>query len=119
MNEMNISILLKRLGITPGVLGFHYIKEAIILVMKNTSFKYALVGELYTKIAVKFHTTPARVERAIRHAIEKAWYIGNTDLQQKLFGHTVSSEKGKPTNGELIATVAEYLLCLEKGDNNE
>ncbi len=69
----------------------------------------AVTKELYPMIAEKYNTTPSRVERAIRHAIELAWDRGNVDLMNKVFGYTIDVERGKPTNSEFIAMVADRL----------
>lgn len=116
-NEMKISNMLKDLGIPADLLGYRYLRYAIDLVMNDWSYVYGLTKKTYPSVAKKYFSTPTRVERAIRHAIETAWTRGNQDTQEKLFGYTVDSFRGRPTSGEFIGTVADYLLhCEEESD---
>lgn len=84
-------------------------REAIGMVVENIEYLSAVTKELYPNIAQKFNTTPSRVERAIRHAIEVAWSRGKMDTINRLFGYTVHNGKGKPTNSEFIAMIADKL----------
>ncbi|MCJ0117361.1 sporulation transcription factor Spo0A, partial [Clostridioides difficile] len=86
-----------------------YLREAIKMVIDNVELLGAVTKELYPSIAKKFNTTPSRVERAIRHAIEVAWSRGKVDTINQLFGYTVHNTKGKPTNSEFIAMIADKL----------
>ena len=86
-----------------------YLREAIKMVIENVELLGAVTKELYPSIAKKFNTTPSRVERAIRHAIEVAWSRGKVDTINQLFGYTVHNTKGKPTNSEFIAMIADKL----------
>ena len=86
-----------------------YLREAITMIFNNVELLGSITKVLYPDIAKKFNTTPSRVERAIRHAIEVAWSRGNIDSISELFGYTVSSTKAKPTNSEFIAMVADHL----------
>ena len=97
------------LGIPAHIKGYRYLRDAIIMVVDRVDLLSKITKELYPSIAQKYTTTPSRVERAIRHAIEVAWDRGNMDFIQRVFGHTISQEKGKPTNSEFIAMVADRL----------
>lgn len=107
--DMEVTGLIHEIGIPAHIRGYHYLRAAILLVIDRVDLLGAITKELYPSIAEKFDTTPSRVERAIRHAIEVAWNRGNIDLINSMFGHTVSSERGKPTNSEFIAMVADRL----------
>ena len=96
------------------VKGYQYIRDAIILVVEEMNLLGAVTKELYPLIAEKYNTTPSRVERAIRHAIELAWDRGNVEMMNKFFGYTVNMDRGKPTNSEFIAMVADRLRIGEK-----
>ena len=85
------------------------LREAILRVVHRVELLGAVTKELYPSIALKYDTTPSRVERAIRHAIEVAWNRGNLEVVHRLFGHTVHADRGKPTNSEFIAMVADRL----------
>ncbi|MDD3839182.1 MAG: sporulation transcription factor Spo0A [Clostridia bacterium] len=107
--ELEITNMIHEIGVPAHIKGYLYLREAINMVVKNVELLSAITKELYPAIANKFNTTPSRVERAIRHAIEVAWSRGRVDTINKLFGYTVHDEKGKPTNGEFIAMVADKL----------
>jgi len=107
--DIEVTGVLHEIGIPAHIKGYLYLREAIILVVQRVELLGGVTKELYPSIAKKFATTPSRVERAIRHAIEVAWSRGNVDLIHKLFGHTVNSDRGKPTNSEFIAMVADKL----------
>ena len=98
--------------------GYQYLREAIIIAVKDMEVINAVTKVLYPAVAKRFNTTPSRVERAIRHAIEVAWDRGDLETLQKYFGYTVSNAKGKPTNSEFIALIADGLM-LENGDADE
>ena len=89
--------------------GYQYLREAIIMVVNDIDVINQITKSLYPKIADKFTTTPSRVERAIRHAIEVAWGRGQQDVVENIFGYTISAAKGKPTNSEFIAMIADKL----------
>lgn len=107
--DVEVTGVLHEIGIPAHIKGYLYLREAIVLVVQRVELLGGVTKELYPSIAKKFSTTPSRVERAIRHAIEVAWSRGNVDLIHKLFGHTVNSDRGKPTNSEFIAMVADKL----------
>jgi two-component system response regulator (stage 0 sporulation protein A) len=90
------------------------VREAIMLAIEDMEIINSVTKILYPTVARKFHTTPSRVERAIRHAIEVAWDRGDIETLQKFFGYTVSNIKGKPTNSEFIAMIADRLKLQMK-----
>ena len=89
--------------------GYHYLREAILYTIKDMEAINAVTKVLYPAVAKRFNTTASRVERAIRHAIEVAWDRGDLETLQRFFGYTVSNTKGKPTNSEFIALIADKL----------
>jgi two-component system response regulator (stage 0 sporulation protein A) len=107
--ESQITRIIQEIGIPAHIKGYLYLREAIGLVIENMDFLGAITKELYPQIAIRFNTTPSRVERAIRHAIEVAWTRGKIDTINQLFGYTVNNNKGKPTNSEFIALIADKL----------
>ena len=104
-----ITKLLHTLGMPAHVLGYEYTREAILITLGNKDILRAITGELYPAVSKRFNTTPSRVERAIRHAVELAWDRGDLDTIQKFFGFTTSPKKGKPTNKEFISALADHL----------
>jgi two-component system response regulator (stage 0 sporulation protein A) len=107
--DVEVTGVLHEIGIPAHIKGYLYLREAVCLVVQRIELLGGVTKELYPTIAKKFNTTPSRVERAIRHAIEVAWNRGNVDLIHSLFGHTINSDRGKPTNSEFIAMVADKL----------
>ena len=105
-----VSDLLREIGVPAHVLGYQYIREAIKLAVQGKTLTHSMMNGLYSATAEKFGTTARRAERNIRNAIEAAWDRGDEDTLQKYFGHTVSADKGKPTNGEFIATLADHIV---------
>ena len=112
--EVIISDLLHEMGVPAHLLGYKYLKRAIALCIKDTKVIHAVTRVMYPCIASEFETTSSRVERAIRHAIEVAWERSNTELQYKVFGYTVDSYRGKPTNIECIAMLTDHLRLQYK-----
>lgn len=104
-----ITKLLHSLGMPAHVLGYEYTREAIFIALGNKDILRSITKELYPSVAQAFNTTPSRVERAIRHAVELACDRGDLDTIQKFFGFTVSSKKGKPTNSEFLSALADHL----------
>jgi two-component system response regulator (stage 0 sporulation protein A) len=107
--ELEVTGLIHEIGIPAHIKGYHFLRDAILMVAQRVELLSGVTKELYPAIAMKYRTTPSRVERAIRHAIEVAWNRGNLDVIHRLFGYTVSYERGKPTNSEFIAMVADKL----------
>lgn len=112
--EVEITRILHQMGVPAHVKGYQYLRDAIGLVTDEINLMGAVTKELYPMIADKYNTTASRVERAIRHAIELAWDRGNVELMNKYFGYTINIERGKPTNSEFIAMVADKLRMGEK-----
>ncbi|MFZ3371471.1 MAG: sporulation transcription factor Spo0A, partial [Desulfitobacteriaceae bacterium] len=107
--EVEVTRMIHQMGVPAHVKGYQYLRDAIVNVIKEISLLGGVTKELYPMIAIKYETTPSRVERAIRHAIELAWDRGNIDFMNKFFGYTINVERGKPTNSEFIAMVADKL----------
>lgn len=112
--EVEVTKVIHEIGVPAHVKGYQYLRDAIMLVVDEVNFLGAVTKELYPAIAQKYDTTPSRVERAIRHAIELAWDRGDLDKINKFFGYTVSIDKGKPTNSEFIAIIADRLRLESK-----
>ncbi|MCL2169924.1 MAG: sporulation transcription factor Spo0A [Defluviitaleaceae bacterium] len=107
--EQKVTTILHELGVPAHIRGYHYMREAIMMAINNMDVLNYITKELYPSIAQKMDTTSSRVERAIRHAIEVAWSRGKIDAIDNLFGYTISNSKGKPTNSEFIALIADKL----------
>lgn len=107
--ESAITGIIHEIGVPAHIKGYIYLREAITMVVNNMELLSAVTKELYPSIARKYNTTSSRVERAIRHAIEVAWGRGRVDVINNLFGYTIHNDKGKPTNSEFIAMVADKL----------
>ncbi|MBS5985242.1 sporulation transcription factor Spo0A [Clostridium paraputrificum] len=112
--ETEITSIIHEIGVPAHIKGYMYLREAITMVVNDMELLSAVTKELYPSIAKKYNTTASRVERAIRHAIEVAWGRGQVDAINKLFGYTVHNEKGKPTNSEFIAIIADKLRLKNK-----
>lgn len=111
--EIEITNIIHEVGIPAHVKGYQYLRDAILMVVNRVELLNAITKELYPNIAQKYNTTPSRVERAIRHAIEIAWNRGNIAAITDLFGYTIDVARGKPTNSEFIAMVADKLRMEE------
>jgi len=107
--EQRVTEVIHSLGIPASLVGYKYTRAAIILSVKNANAIDQITSILYPTIAKQFDTTPSRVERAIRHAIEVMWDRGDTEVLTSYFGYTVSGLKGKPTNSEFIALIADNI----------
>lgn len=108
--KQRVTRCLLSIGIPSNVRGYAYIREATMIAVHNPRVIEAITKELYPAVAKKFQTTPARVERAIRHAIEVAWIRGDTEYHETLFGYSVDRFKGHPTNSHFIAALADYIV---------
>ena len=104
-----ITKLMHTLGMPAHVLGYEYAREAILIALGNKDILREMTKGLYPAVSQRFNTTPSRVERAIRHAVELAWDRGDVDTIQKFFGFTVSAKKGKPTNSEFLSALVDHL----------
>ena len=107
--ESMVTSIIHEIGVPAHIKGYQYLREAIIIAVNDMDVINAITKVLYPQVAKTFQTTPSRVERAIRHAIEVAWDRGDLDTLQRFFGYTVSNIKGKPTNSEFIALIADKL----------
>jgi len=112
--EAIVTDIIHEIGVPAHIKGYQYLREAIILTIKDMDMINAVTKVLYPEVAKRFGTTPSRVERAIRHAIEVAWDRGDVETLQRFFGYTVSGIKGKPTNSEFIAMIADNLSLKRK-----
>jgi len=112
--EDRVTNMIHEIGIPAHIKGYHYLRDAIIMAVEDMDVLNAITKILYPTVAKKHQTTSSRVERAIRHAIEVAWSRGKIDILDKLFGYTVSNGKGKPTNSEFIALVADTIRLEQK-----
>ena len=107
--EAMVTNIIHEIGVPAHIKGYQYLREAIMIAVEDMDVINAITKVLYPQVAKAFQTTPSRVERAIRHAIEVAWDRGDLDTLQRFFGYTVSNTKGKPTNSEFIALIADKL----------
>lgn len=107
--EALVTNVIHELGVPAHIKGYQYLREAIMMVINDIDVINQITKQLYPDIAKKFKTTPSRVERAIRHAIEVAWARGEQATVENIFGYTISAAKGKPTNSEFIAMIADKL----------
>lgn len=112
--DANITSIIHEIGVPAHIKGYQYLREAITMVYNNIEILGAITKSLYPAIAEKYKTTPSRVERAIRHAIEVAWTRGNIESISHLFGYTINAARSKPTNSEFIAMVADKLRIEHK-----
>ena len=112
--ESMVTNIIHEIGVPAHIKGYQYLREAIIIAVNDMDVINAITKVLYPQVAKTFQTTPSRVERAIRHAIEVAWDRGDLETLQKFFGYTVSNIKGKPTNSEFIAMIADSLTLRRK-----
>lgn len=104
-----ITKLMHTFGMPAHVLGYEYAREAILIALGNKDILRSITKELYPAVAQAFNTTPSRVERAIRHAVELAWDRGDLTVLDELFGNSISRSKGKPTNSEFLSALADHL----------
>lgn len=107
--EKDVTDMIHEIGVPAHIKGYQYLREAIMMSVEDTEMLNSITKILYPSIAKKFQTTPSRVERAIRHAIEVAWSRGKMETLDALFGYTINIGKGKPTNSEFIALIADKI----------
>ena len=112
--EVVVSQIMHQIGVPAHIRGYQYLREAIILSVNNSEMISSVTKILYPTVAKTFKTTPSRVERAIRHAIEVAWDRGDVDILSSYFGYTIQNERGKPTNSEFIAMISDNLKLRMK-----
>ncbi len=114
--EVIVTDIIHQIGVPAHIKGYHYLRDAIILSVNNSEIINAVTKQLYPTVAKKYQTTSSRVERAIRHAIEVAWDRGDVDTLNSYFGYTIHTSRGKPTNSEFIAMIADKMrLRLKAG----
>ena len=107
--ETDVTNMIHEIGVPAHIKGYQYLRDAIILSVQDMEMLNSITKILYPTIAKKHQTTPSRVERAIRHAIEVAWNRGKMDTIDELFGYTINTGKGKPTNSEFVALIADKI----------
>ena len=108
--------MIHELGVPAHIKGYQYLREAIMMAVEDIDMLGSITKILYPTIAKKYQTTASRVERAIRHAIEVAWSRGKMETLDALFGYTINTGKGKPTNSEFIALIADKIRLLYRGN---
>ena len=107
--QRQVTAVIHEVGVPAHIKGDQYVREAIIIAVQDMDVINAVTKVLYPEVARRYNTTPSRVERAVRHAIETAWDRGDLETLQRYFGYTVSNTKGKPTNSEFIAMIADKI----------
>ena len=112
--EELVTSIIHEVGVPAHIKGYQYVREAIMITVENMDVINGVTKVLYPEVAKRYHTTPSRVERAIRHAIEVAWDRGDLETLQRFFGYTVSNAKGKPTNSEFIAMISDRIRLKMK-----
>ena len=112
--EMRVTNIIHDIGVPAHIKGYQYLREAIIMTVKDMDIINAITKVLYPTVAKRYKTTSSRVERAIRHAIEVAWDRGDVEVLNGFFGYTVSNVKGKPTNSEFISMIADRIRKKKK-----
>ncbi len=113
--EAHVTRIIHQVGIPAHIKGYRYLRHAIMMVVRDSRIINEVTKTLYPTIAREFDTTSSRVERAIRHAIEVAWDRGDVDVLNSFFGYTIQTTKGKPTNSEFIAMIADHLRLKLRG----
>ena len=116
--EKDVTDMIHEIGVPAHIKGYQYLREAIMMSVKDVEMLGSITKILYPTIAKKYQTTPSRVERAIRHAIEVAWSRGKMETLDSLFGYTINTGKGKPTNSEFIALIADKIRLQYRGYGN-
>lgn len=112
--EKDVTDMIHEIGVPAHIKGYQYLREAIMMSVEDNEMLSSITKVLYPSIAKKYQTTPSRVERAIRHAIEVAWSRGRMETLDALFGYTINTGKGKPTNSEFIALIADKIRLQYK-----
>ena len=112
--ELKVTEILHQIGVPAHIKGYHYLRDSIIMSIEQPEIINAVTKRLYPSVAKKYETTSSRVERAIRHAIEVAWDRGDVDVLNSYFGYTIHISRGKPTNSEFIAMIADKLRLQMK-----
>lgn len=116
--EKDVTNMIHEIGVPAHIKGYQYLREAIMMSVEDVEMLGSITKILYPTIAAKYQTTPSRVERAIRHAIEVAWSRGKMETLDSLFGYTINTGKGKPTNSEFIALIADKIRLQYRNYHN-
>ena len=111
--EKDATNYLMRIGVPASILGFKYVRTALMLAREDGAIVHEVTTRLYPKVARRYNTTRTRAERAIRHAVEIAWERGDYDFQQEEFSYSISPDRGKPTNSEFVGRSVDYLKSQE------
>ena len=114
--EEMVTAIIHEVGVPAHIKGYQYVREAIMITVEDMEVINSVTKVLYPEVAKRYHTTPSRVERAIRHAIEVAWDRGDIETLQRFFGYTVSNIKGKPTNSEFVAMISDRIRLRLKSN---
>lgn len=117
--QMMVTLIIHQIGVPAHIKGYHYLRESILLCVEDREMINSVTKLLYPTVAKRFNTTSSRVERAIRHAIEVAWDRGDVDTLNQYFGYTVHNLRGKPTNSEFIALIADKLQLRMRNTRRE
>ena len=112
--ETQVTSIIHKIGVPAHIKGYQYLRTAIMMTIENSELINSVTKILYPTVAKKYQTTSSRVERAIRHAIEVAWDRGDLDTLNAYFGYTIQNERGKTTNSEFIAMIADNLRLKNK-----
>ncbi len=112
--EVQVTKIIHQIGVPAHIKGYQYLRTAILLTVRDSEMINSVTKVLYPSVAKKYQTTTSRVERAIRHAIEVAWDRGDVDTLNSYFGYTIQDNRGKPTNSEFIAMIADNLRLKYK-----
>jgi len=112
--QRQVTDVIHEVGVPAHIKGYQYVREAIVIAVQDIEVINAVTKVLYPEVAKRYNTTPSRVERAVRHAIEVAWDRGDLETLQRYFGYTVSNIKGKPTNSEFIAMIADKIRLEDR-----
>ena len=113
-DEVTVTEILHQIGVPAHIKGYQYLREAILMAVEDPEIINAVTKQLYPSVAKRYNTTSSRVERAIRHAIEVAWDRGDVDTLNRYFGYTIHNMRGKPTNSEFIAMIADKIRLDKK-----
>ncbi len=112
--EETVTGILHQIGVPAHIRGYHFLRTSIMMSIKQPEIINAVTKQLYPAVAEKYGTTPSRVERAVRHAIEVAWDRGDVDVLNSYFGYTIHNGRGKPTNSEFIAMISDRLRLKKR-----
>ena len=112
--ETQVTKIIHQIGVPAHIKGYQYLRTAILLTVRDSDVINSVTKVLYPTVAKKYQTTTSRVERAIRHAIEVAWDRGDVETLNSYFGYTIQNDRGKPTNSEFIAMIADNLRLKYK-----